>query len=244
MKSCRCHGQMFLFSGQTRETSHPGEAAINDPTCGQQHKAAFGLGQFDDLKGRFALFDRLLWLLTRVIFVNKGHFEALLSDLLECLRFLGNLRSALFIGIRGVLRRQVTNSIYRHMLLRPFLATVPIMIGTTSAFGSRLRCANIGGCRHWFGGSSSHKTRHQARVVNNGPETARCKPAEAFSVKGVYSMRTGEIGDGARARKGGGSRYWRETLLTAESPWHRQPLAAKTADTIADIPFRQMRWSP
>ena len=42
--------QAFVIAGEAPEASHPGEAAFNDPTSGQEDEATLGDGQLDDLE--------------------------------------------------------------------------------------------------------------------------------------------------------------------------------------------------
>ena len=41
--------ESFVVSGESAEASGPGEAALDDPTAGQENEAAFGHGVLDDL---------------------------------------------------------------------------------------------------------------------------------------------------------------------------------------------------
>ena len=43
-------GQPLVVTSEAAEAGGPGEVALNDPAFGQEHEAAFGLGQADDLQ--------------------------------------------------------------------------------------------------------------------------------------------------------------------------------------------------
>ena len=52
MQSFQGFRQAFVVPHQTTEAAHPAETALDNPTTGQQDKAALGIGQFDDFQAQ------------------------------------------------------------------------------------------------------------------------------------------------------------------------------------------------
>ena len=76
--------QPFIVSTQASKASQPSKTALHNPATGQQYKAFFGFGQFDDLKID-ALFCGLIpGAFTRVTLIRPSHFDALAGGLLHC----------------------------------------------------------------------------------------------------------------------------------------------------------------
>jgi hypothetical protein len=58
--------EAFVIAGQALATDAPVQAALDDPSAGQQHEAAFGLAEFDYVQVDAVGFGRLGGYLTRV----------------------------------------------------------------------------------------------------------------------------------------------------------------------------------
>lgn len=71
----RTWGQPLVVMGQSAAASGPGEVAFKDPAFGQEHEAAFGLGQADDLQLEAVRGGVLGHLLAGVALVNEGHLN-------------------------------------------------------------------------------------------------------------------------------------------------------------------------
>ncbi len=65
-------GQPLVIAGQASKARHPGEAAFHDPAAGQQHKAALGGRQFDDLQANPVGLGLRGWLVACVALSTKA----------------------------------------------------------------------------------------------------------------------------------------------------------------------------
>lgn len=64
--------QSFVISGQASKACRPAKRALHDPASWQEHKAALGFGEFDDLQS-YALGGGLLGgVLSGVAWVDEG----------------------------------------------------------------------------------------------------------------------------------------------------------------------------
>src|SRR4051794_8920685 len=77
-------GQTLVVTGAAAETTEPGETALNDPAAWQEHEAAFGLGEPDDLELDALCCCRCLRFGVGVAFVDVGQLSSTVSPVTAC----------------------------------------------------------------------------------------------------------------------------------------------------------------
>ena len=131
--------QPFIVPRQPPKTSHPSEAAFNNPALWQQHKTFLGFGQFDHNQFKPMLSRSLSWLLAGVALVNKGHLDRITGGSLDVLGQVADLSSLLFVGRRDLQGQQVSQGINRLMDFAALFAFMTIITSPLTAFRARLQ---------------------------------------------------------------------------------------------------------
>ncbi len=104
MKTSESRRQPFIISGEAAEACGPAERALHDPTSWQEHKTAFGLGEFDDLQSHAVGGSLLGGVLSGVALVGEGDLYLISGHFLDRLGQCGDLRPVLLVGRGGFSR--------------------------------------------------------------------------------------------------------------------------------------------
>src|SRR5688572_4524581 len=120
MQTSQSFRQTLIIANEATETSHPAEAAFNNPAAREKDKALFRLRQLDDDQANAMLLSLLSRQITRIGLVDKSDLDMVASGRLNLLSQLSHLSTVLVIGGGHVQGQQMPQRINRHMGLAAF----------------------------------------------------------------------------------------------------------------------------
>ena len=98
MELLQAQGEAFVVAGQALVADAPTQAALDLPTPGQQHEAALGVAEFDDLQVDARGLHRLRRGFARVALAGVGQRNALARCYLHFLGQHAHLGAVLLVG--------------------------------------------------------------------------------------------------------------------------------------------------
>ncbi len=90
--------QPLIIACQPANACHPREALLNDPAARQQHEAAVGFRQCNDLQPDAVGVGVGRWLFPRIALVDERRVDRLAGDGLDLFRHCGDRRAFRFVG--------------------------------------------------------------------------------------------------------------------------------------------------
>jgi hypothetical protein len=155
MNPLRHIGQPLLITRQPSKPPHPADVPFDYPPPRQQHEAAFGLRQRDDLQGHAVIG-------TGIILIDGGDFDRLAGGILHRRYQLADLIAILRGGRRDVQRQQVPQRIDRQVDL-PVRRFVPFHFARSPLSGARVGGHECRRSSRWAGASSARRCGSVAR---------------------------------------------------------------------------------
>ena len=174
--SHRCR-KPLIVTGQASKPCDPGKGAFDDPAARQQHKAMFGLGEFDDFQldsMRFGLLSRGV---TGRALINEDQFHRLTSCLLHAACQLTHVGAVLLIGRRDQQGQQMAQRINGDMYLAAFAALGPVVAGMSATFRCGLQHAAVKNGDAGLSFASFDAAQQQTQVLDQGLETPCGQPS-------------------------------------------------------------------
>ncbi len=111
----KCLRWTLVIAHQTPKACCPGEGPLNHPAPGQQHEAAFGLRQFNNLQLDAMLAGRGCRFLACIVLIAIGQLDTLAGGQLHGLRQLSHLSAIIHRGGGDMGGQKVTEHVHRHV---------------------------------------------------------------------------------------------------------------------------------
>src|SRR6266496_544684 len=177
VKTCQRLWKALVVACQTAKPRCPCEATLNDPTSGQEHKAAFGLWQLDHFQAHPMGFGHLRWLIARIPLIDERQLHAASSRFLDGLGQFADLSPILFICWGDMQRQQISQRVDCCMHFTAFASFGPVVARSLPAFWARLQRATVKNRGRRLLISSCCQPEHGSQIVDDGFKNACLKPA-------------------------------------------------------------------
>ena len=155
---------------------------FHHPAPWQEHEAALGLGQLDDLQSDAVGHGVLGRGVARVPLIHKRHLHGGTGCLLHRRRQRGNLGAVLVIGRGDVQRQQMAEGIDRQMHLAALAPLGSVIPGPCSALRGRLQRLAVKDRRGGLGSTAFGHAQHHPHVMHQRREAPGRQPAVGLLV--------------------------------------------------------------
>lgn len=203
MKAFECSVETFVVSGESAKACRPCEASLDHPSSGQEHETAPGHGVFHNFEPDAVVLGCGRGGLANVALVDIGQFDLIAGHLLHLHGQRLDLRPVALVCRSHGEGEQVAKRIDRDMYLRALPAPGPVLGGTGSALGRRLKRAAVDHCRRRLALSgrrtaatatarlrqSARNIPHASSAASAGRPQAREEDREASNATGCRPSR-------------------------------------------------------
>ena len=170
-------GVAFVILDESSEACGPCEGSLDDPSAWEQDKAAFGLGQFDDLEIDAVPGSGLRGAFAGIALVDLGDFDAVVGDGLngsgECL----DLAAILCAGRGDMQREQMAQRVDRDMKLGAILALGPVTPTAFATFRGGPQGPAVDDRRAWLSPTPRRQPQHDPQIVDQRFKASGSQPA-------------------------------------------------------------------
>ena len=158
---------------------------FHHPPARQQHEAAFGVRQFDDLQPHAVRVGVRGRLLARAPLVYERHLDRLTGHGLHLCGQRGDLGAFLWVGRRHDHGQELAQRGDRQMDFAAFAPLVTVVAGPRATFRCRLHGAGIKDYCPWCRRTTIEFPQQHAHIVDQGLEDLGRQPALGLLVDGV-----------------------------------------------------------